>query len=286
MNNQEMTIREMEEKARAMRRKIMDMMEEAEIEAGHVGGGLSMTDILVVLYYRMMRIDPSNPAWPERDRFVLSKGHGCLGLCPVLADRGYFPVERLATFNKLDSGLGVHPDMHKIPGIEMSTGSLGHGLAVAVGMGLAARYHRQDFRIFVMMGDGECQEGTIWEAAMAAAHHRLGNIVGIVDRNMYQVDGHTEEITAIEPLADKWRAFGWEVLEVNGHDIPAIVELFDGLDVGLHRSQPTVVIAHTLKGRGVKFMEEDPVPWHYAPMTAEQIKEARRDIDRMKPITR
>lgn len=282
MNKRQMTIPELEEKAREIRLTIIDLMRVAQ--AGHVGGALSMTDILIVLYYRILRVDPSEPHWPDRDRFVLSKGHGGLGVCPVLADVGFFPTERLMTFNKLDSGLGVHPDMRQIPGIEMSTGSLGHGLAVAVGMGLAARYLGEAFRVFAMMGDGECQEGTIWEAAMAASHHRLGNIVGIVDRNMYQIDGHTEGVTAIDPLDEKWRAFGWEVLEVDGHNIPALVELFEGLDVGLHRSKPTVVIARTIKGRGVKFMEGDGAAWHYAAMTTEQMEEAKRDITNMEPV--
>ena len=279
-----MTIEELKDKARYIRNKIIDLTVTAG--SGHVGGALSMTDVLVVLYYRVLRIDPMRPDWPERDRFVLSKGHGGLGLYPVLADRGYFPAEELRTYNKLDSRFGMHPDMLKVPGIEMSTGSLGHGLPVAIGMALAARNHRQGYRVFVLMGDGECQEGTVWEAALTAAHYRLGNIVGIVDRNMYQVDGHTEELAALEPLAEKWRAFGWQVVEVDGHSIPALVKLFDGLDVGLHRSQPQIVIANTVKGRGVGFMERGGAAWHLGSLNDDQIEEARRDIARMGATTR
>jgi transketolase len=277
--DQRMSIEELEQKARFIRQRIIDLTVTAG--SGHVGGALSMTDVAVVLYYRILRIDPSRPDWPERDRFVLSKGHGGLGLYPILADLGYFPAEELKTYNKLDSRFGMHPDMRKIPGIEMSTGSLGHGLAVAIGMALTARLRQERHRICVLMGDGECQEGTVWEAAMAAAHHRLGNIVGIVDRNMYQVDGGTEELAALEPLVDKWRAFGWQAMEVDGHDIPELVRVFEGLDVGLHRSQPTVVIANTIKGRGVGFMERGGAAWHLGSLSDDQVEEARRDIARM-----
>ena len=282
--NLKMSIAELEDKARFIRQRIIDLTVTAG--SGHVGGALSMTDVAVVLYYRILRIDPSRPDWPERDRFVLSKGHGGLGLYPIMADRGYFAPEELETYNKLDSRFGMHPDMLKIPGIEMSTGSLGHGLAVAIGMALAARHHRQGYRVFVLMGDGECQEGTVWEAAITAAHYRLGNIVGIVDRNMYQVDGHTEELAALEPLAEKWRAFGWQAVDVDGHDISALVDVFEGLDVGLHRSQPQVVIADTVKGRGVGFMEQDGATWHLGSLTDDQIEEARRDIARMGATSR
>lgn len=282
--NQTMNIAELENKARFIRQRIIDLTVVAG--SGHVGGALSMTDVAVVLYYRILQIDPSRPAWSERDRFVLSKGHGGLGLYPILADRGYFPPEELETYNKLDSRFGMHPDMLKIPGIEMSTGSLGHGLAVAIGMALAARYHGQGYRVFVLMGDGECQEGTVWEAAITAAQYRLGNIVGVIDRNMYQVDGHTEDLAALEPLAEKWRAFGWQAMEVDGHDMSALVKLFDSLDPGLHRSQPQVVIANTVKGRGVGFMERDGAAWHLGSLTDDQVEEARRDIASMKVTTR
>lgn len=248
----------LENKAAEMREGVIKLTNIAG--SGHIGGALSMIDILVVLYFHVLRFDPSNPRWKDRDRFILSKGHGCIGVCPILADVGYFPVEKLATFNQLDSPFGMHPDRNKIPGIEMSTGSLGHGLSVSIGAALALRLDKIDRRVFCLMGDGELQEGMVWEAAMAAAHHKLGNIVGIVDRNGLQVDGFTEDIMALEPLAEKWRAFGWRTYEVDGHDIGALLECFENLPPASD-VKPTIIIAKTVKGKGVSFME-NTIAWH------------------------
>jgi transketolase len=229
--------------------------------SGHIGGALSIIDILVALYYHVLKFDPKNPRWPERDRFILSKGHGCIGLCPVLADVGYFPVELLDTFNHLDSCFGMHPDGNKIPGVEISTGSLGHGLSIAVGVALAARLDGANHRVYCLMGDGEVNEGMIWEAAMSAAHYGLGNLVGIVDRNGLSLDGPTEEIMALEPLRQKWEAFGWRARQVDGHSFEEILDAFAQLASPKDR-QPTVLIAQTVKGKGVSFME-NTIEWHY-----------------------
>ncbi|MEW5945651.1 MAG: transketolase [bacterium] len=246
---------------------------------GHVGGALSMTDVLVLLYNHVLRIDPENPKWMERDRFILSKGHGGLCICPVLADRGFFDEKLMDTFNQLDSPFGMHPDMNKIPGIEMSTGSLGHGLSVGVGAALAGRLDGAKWRVYVLTGDGECNEGTIWEAAMSAKHYRLGNLVCIVDRNKLMIDGATEDVMSLEPFADKWRAFGWDVKEVDGHDFEAMIDVFEALPP-VESGAPTCVIAHTVKGRGVSFMEGE-AKWHYGGLDAEKEKKALEDIDRM-----
>jgi len=229
--------------------------------SGHIGGSLSILDILVTLYYSVLKYDAKNPQWPERDRFILSKGHGCIGLCPVLADVGYFPVEMLDTFNQLDSCFGMHPDGKKIPGVEISTGSLGHGLSIAVGIALAARLDHAKHRIYCLMGDGELDEGMIWEAAMSAAHYKLGNLVGIVDRNGLSLDGKTEDVMALEPLAQKWEAFGWRVCQIDGHSFEELLDTFAKLP-GSDDRQPTVIIAKTVKGKGVSFME-NTIDWHY-----------------------
>lgn len=248
---------------------------------GHVGGSLSMMDVLVALHYHILKIDPKNPKWPERDRFVLSKGHGGIGLCPVLADLGFFPEEAMADFNQLDSPFGIHPDMHKIPGVEMSTGSLGHGLSVCVGMGLAQRLDKANWRVYCVLGDGECNEGSVWEAAMAAAHYKLGCLTAIVDRNMFSIDGSTEDVMALEPFADKWRAFGWNVLEIDGHNMEEIVDTFENLPP-VTNEKPTAVIARTVKGKGISFMENDPA-WHYGGIDAEKEEICMKELEEARP---
>ena len=277
--SKEELIRFLEAKAAETRESIIKIT--CVAGSGHVGGGLSMTDILVALYYHVLKYDPHNPKWPERDRFILSKGHGAIALCPVLADVGYFPVEKLDTFNQLDSPFGMHPDLNKIPGVEMSTGSLGHGLSVAVGAALSARVDNARHRIFCLMGDGELDEGLIWEAAMSAAHYKLGNLVGIVDRNGLSLDGFTEDVMTLEPLLQKWEAFGWRAQEIDGHDMGALLDAFANLPP-TSDTQPTIIIARTVKGKGVSFMEKT-VDWHYGNLDEELRDQALAELKSKKP---
>ena len=272
-------IRFLEEKAAEMRESIINLT--CTAGGGHVGGGLSMIDILVALYYHVLKYDPHNPKWPERDRFILSKGHGCIALCPVLADVGYFPVEKLDTFNQLDSPFGMHPDCNKIPGVEVSTGSLGHGLSISVGVALSARIDSASHRIFCLMGDGELDEGSVWEAAMSAAHYKLGNLVGIVDRNGISLDGVTEGIMALEPLLQKWEAFGWRAQEVDGHDMRALLDIFKKLPP-TSDTKPTIIIAKTVKGKGVSFME-NTIDWHYGNLDEELRDQALAELRSKRP---
>ncbi len=229
-------------------------------KSGHYGSVFSAAEIFAVLYYHRLRYDPQNPGWPERDRFILSKGHAAVGLYPLLADVGFFDPSLLDSYTRLHSPFGDHPDMRKIPGIDFSSGSLGHGLSVGVGMALAARVTGRDYRVYTLLGDGELDEGQVWEAAMSAAHFDLGNLIAIVDRNRVSVDGETAEVMEIEPLADKWTAFGWRVQEVDGHDLEALLDCLTGLPAPTS-GQPTVIIAHTLSGKGVSFMEHK-FEWH------------------------
>jgi transketolase len=264
---------ELNKLARTTRRQILEMFVAAG--GGHFGGSLSVVEILVALYGAVLRIDPARPEWPGRDRLLLSKGHASGAYCAVLANAGYFDDALLCTFNKLDSPFGMHPDMHKIPGCDMSTGSLGHGLPVGIGMALAARADGKDTRVYVVMGDGECQEGTVWEAASVAAQFKLDHLTAIVDRNRLSLDGGTEEINALEPLAQRWQAFGWHVLEADGHDLAAIYRCIgEAQDMA---GRPTVLIAHTVKGKGISFME-NKYQYHYATLSAEQVQAARSEL--------
>jgi transketolase len=262
-------------KAAETRKKILELARIAM--GGHIGGGLSMVDVTVALYHHVMNIDPKNPAWPERDRFILSKGHGAIALDPVLAQMGYFPTEKLETFNQLDSPFGMHTNAHSTPGIEHSTGSLGHGLAVGVGMALGAKLDGAKWRVFCLLGDGELHEGSVWEALMSAAQFKLGNLVAIVDRNKFCIDGPTEELMALEPLADKLRAFRWNVVEVNGHSMAELLNAFEELPPATS-SVPTIVIAHTEKGYGVSFMQGQS-KWHYGAIDSDLEAQAVQEID-------
>ena len=273
---------ELQNKAVDIRKKIVQLS--ATAGGGHLGGSLSMVEVLVALYYHVMKYDPGNPDWPERDRFVMSKGHGALGLCPVLADVGYYPEELMCNFNDLDSPFGMHPDMNKIPGIEMSTGSLGHGLSISVGVALSGKLDSADWRVFCLLGDGECDEGMVWEAAMSASHFKLGNLIAIVDRNGYSLDGPTEEIMALEPFAEKWRAFGWNVLDVNGHDLDQLLDAFDRVP-DAHADKPTCIISNTTKGKGVSFMESAN-EWHYAGCDDELTAQALAELEACRPERR
>lgn len=243
--------------ARQLRRHVISMLGEAG--SGHPGGSLSAADIVAALYFRVLRLDPHRPDWPERDRFILSKGHAAPLLYAALAERGFFPVEELRTLRQLGSRLQGHPDLRKLPGVEMSTGSLGQGLAAANGMALAGKLDRREYRVYVLLGDGEIEEGMIWEAAMAAAHYRLDNLTAFLDYNGLQIDGPVKEVMSVEPVADKWRAFGWYVLEINGHDFREILGAVE--EARSVRGRPTMVICHTVKGKGVSFMENE-VKWH------------------------
>jgi transketolase len=227
--------------------------------AGHPGGSLSATDIVTALYFRVMRIDPQNPRWADRDRFILSKGHACPVWYAALAERGFFDRSHLATLRRLGSILQGHPDMNKVPGIDMTAGSLGHGLSVGVGMALAGRLLRSDYHVWVVIGDGESQEGSIWEAAMSGAKWRLDNLTAILDRNNLQNDAFVNDLMPIEPLADKWRAFGWHVDDIDGHDMAAVVTALEGARD--RKGAPTIVIARTVKGKGVSYME-NVCEWH------------------------
>jgi len=226
--------------------------------SGHAGGSSSAADILAALYFHRMRIRAHEPEWPDRDRFVLSKGHANAALGAVLAKAGFIDDEVLDRFYHFESPFGMHPDI-KVPGVEMCTGALGHGLAIAIGMALGARMQGKDFHTFVMLGDGELHEGSNWEAAMAGAHYRLSNLTAIVDHNKIAQSGRVTELIDIDPLGDKWRAFGWEVREIDGHDMESVVDTLDALP--LNPGKPTALIAHTVKGKGVSWAE-DTYLWH------------------------
>lgn len=244
--------------ARRVRRRAVEMVFAAQ--SGHPGGSLSAADLLVALYFCHLKRDAERPAWPERDRFLLSKGHATPGFYAVLAEAGYFPASELATFRRFGGRLEGHPSLASgLPGVEVQGGSLGHGLAIGVGMALAARMERRDSRVWVMLGDGELQEGEVWEAAMAAAHLRLGNLVAIVDANGVQQDGLVAEIMGIEPLIAKWEAFGWAAREIDGHDMDEILRAYGW--ACLVGDRPAVIVARTVKGKGVSFMEGRP-EWH------------------------
>ncbi|MEI8010952.1 MAG: transketolase [Candidatus Omnitrophota bacterium] len=264
----------LQEKARFIRRNILEMIVAAN--KGHIGGAFSCVDILTVLYYLpVLRYDPGRVLWPERDRFILSKGHACEALYVVLADLGFFPKDELARYQK-GGMLSGHPD-RRVPGIEADTGSLGHGLGIACGMALRARMDRRAYLTVALLGDGECCEGSVWEAAMFAAHRRLGNLVGIIDANGVCSTDILADCAAVEPLTDKWRAFGWEVVEVDGHDLAPLVRVMEGCRSRDINGKPLMMIARTIKGKGVSFMEGDPV-WHHGVPKGVQVNQARLEL--------
>jgi transketolase len=265
----------LEEKAHELRKLTVETV--AWAGSGHIGGALSAMDILTILHHKYMRLDPKRPDWDERDRFVCSKGHIGVGYAPLLADLGYFDRELLKEYNHTGSSLGMHLDSTKVKGVEASTGSLGHGLAVGLGMALGARVKGEKWRTFVLLGDGECDEGAVWESAMAASHFKATNLVAIVDRNKCMIDGPTEEVMALEPFADKWRAFGFDALSVNGHDFDALA---GALDAALAAwDKPAVVIADTIKGCGIDFIAGD-YRWHYGAFDADKKAEALASLER------
>jgi transketolase len=243
-------IKKLEEKARIIRNHVLKMIFEAE--SGHPGGSLSCVEIITALYFYAMGYRVDNPKWAGRDRFILSKGHATPVLYAALAEAGFFSPNVLGTLRKTGSMLQGHSDI-RVPGVEVSSGSLGQGLSIANGIGLSAKMKMEKFRIFVLLGDGECDEGQIWEAAMLSSHYKLDNVTAIIDRNGLQTDGPTEKIMSLEPIAEKWAAFGWNVIEINGNQIGEVISAIDG--AVRFRGKPTVIIAHTFKGKGVSFME-------------------------------
>jgi transketolase len=260
--------------ARTIRRHVVQMTHRAK--ASHVGTSLSMAELLAVLYGGILRVDPSTRESLDRDRFVLSKGHGCAGLYAVLAERGFFPPARLGEFYQDGTRMAGHVTHGGIPGVEVSTGALGHGLSIACGMALAGRRDRRQFRVFALLSDGECDEGATWEAALLAGHHRLDTLVAIVDFNKIQSLGAVKEVLDLEPLAQKWKAFGWEAREIDGHDIAEIHCALS--EIPLAPGRPTCVVAHTVKGKGVSFMENDLL-WHYRAPDATELARALAELD-------
>jgi len=243
-------------------------------KSGHTGGSLSCIDIIVTLFYEIMKIDPKNPDWDHRDRFILSKGHSVEAYYSVLADLGFFPKEQLENYCKYGSILTGHPTT-KVPGVEVNTGALGHGLAVGVGIALAGKIDKKNYRVFVLMGDGELDEGSVWEAAQIAAHYQLDNLIGIVDRNYLQISGNTEEVSKLESLKEKWQAFGWVVKEVNGHDFEQMIKVFSEIPT---KKSPHLVLARTTKGKGISFIE-GKINWHHKVPNDEEYKIAIRELD-------
>ena len=258
--------------ANRLRRHVLDMIWKAG--SGHLGGSLSCGEIIAALYFRILRIDPQKPLWNGRDRFILSKGHGVPMLYAALAERGFFPTDELDTLRKLNSRLQGHPDMTRLPGIDMSTGSLGQGLSTGIGMAVGAKLRKLDYRVYVLLGDGELQEGQIWEAAMSAPKFDIDNLVAICDLNGVQLDGHVEDIMPIAPIEDKWKAFGWNTISIDGHSMEKVLWAFDKAHKAKH---PTVILAHTVKGKGVSFMENDHL-WHGQPMDSRQYEIAVQEV--------
>lgn len=275
MTQTPMSIDELEQMAATIRCDIIDMI--CTAEAGHPGGSLSAADVVTALYFRLMRIDPKRPDWPDRDRFILSKGHACPVWYAALAERGFFDKKHLSTLRRMGSILQGHPDMNKCPGIDMTAGSLGHGLPAGVGMALAGRLRKKDYHVWIVIGDGEIQEGSIWEAAMSAAKWKLDNLTAILDRNHLQNDDCVDDLMPIEPVADKWRAFGWNVVEIDGHTMGQIVPALE--EAKAARGGPTLILANTIKGKGVSYME-NVCEWHGKAPCKEEADKALEEIRR------
>ncbi len=269
-----LSVKEMKAIAKRLRRHIISMIGRAG--SGHPGGSLSAVEIVIALYFRVLRHKPQDPGWSDRDRFILSKGHAAPVLYAVLAECGYFPVDELTTLRRLDTRLQGHTDCTVTPGVEMSAGALGQGLSFAIGVALASRLNSQKYRVYVLLGDGECNEGQVWEGAMAAAHFKLDNLVAIVDNNGQQIDGWNREVMNLDPFNKKWQSFGWHVIEVDGHDLTQLTQAFD--QAKLVEGQPVVIIAHTIKGKGVSFMENNP-DFHGKAPNAEQVEIALKELE-------
>ena len=271
----EADIRHLKTLAHRLRVKVLKMI--CRYGYGHVGGSMSIVEILSVLYYHEMQLDPDNPKWEDRDRFILSKGHACFTQYAVLADLGIIPEEALLHPYEVDSMIQAHPELGLTPGIEMSTGALGQGLSAGIGMAIGARLRKSAFRVYVVLSDGELDEGQVWEAAMMARKYKLDNLVALVDYNAFSLSGRITEVMPLEPLADKWTAFGWHVIQVNGHSVSQLVHALD--EARGTRDKPTIILAHTVKGRGISFLE-DRWDSHATPLSREQAEHALRDLDR------
>ena len=269
-----LSVAEMQAIAKQLRRHIVTMIGKAG--SGHPGGSLSAVEILTTIYFKILRHNPQDPQWQDRDRFILSKGHAAPALYATLAESGYFPVEELATLRQLDSRLQGHTDRTKTPGVEMSAGSLGQGLSFGIGTALAARLDSRDYRVYVLLGDGECNEGQVWEAATAAAHYKLDTLVAIIDRNQQQIDGWTYDVMNTEPFDKKWQAFDWHTIITDGHDIHQLIEAFN--QAQQVKGQPTAIIARTTKGKGVSFMENN-LDFHGKAPTPEQVATALKELE-------
>lgn len=266
-------IEDLEKKAKRIRQLIVTML--AKAGSGHPGGSLSSTDLITALYFAVMRLKPLEPHWPDRDRFHMSKGHCCPLWYALLAESGYFPTEKLWTLRQLGSMLQGHPD-RRTPGVEVASGSLGQGLSISVGMSLAGRLDKKDYRVYCLMGDGEIQEGNIWEAAMSAAHYKCDNLCGILDYNGFQIDGKVKDVMNLEPLIDKWKAFGWHTIEIDGHNMRQIVSAYE--EAKTVKNKPSIIIAHTIKGKGVSFME-NVVDFHGRAPTKEEAEKALKELE-------
>ncbi|MBA7482469.1 Apulose-4-phosphate transketolase subunit A [subsurface metagenome] len=272
-------IRDLKKKAITIRQEIIKMTSKAN--SGHLGGSLSCVDILVALYFHQLKCNPQNPSWPDRDRFILSKGHAAPALYATLALRGYFPKEELSTFRDINSRLQGHPDNRKTPGVEASTGSLGQGLSVGIGMALGFKLANRGNYVYVLVGDGELNEGQMWEAAMFANHYKINNVTVLVDRNHGQNDGRTKEIMSLEPISTKWAAFGWNVLEIDGHNIKDILDILDRSMED--RGKPVAIIAETVKGKGVPLIEGNN-DYHARPLPDELVSQAVEELERRKKL--
>ena len=266
-------IKQLEEKAKQIRRLIIQML--AKAGSGHPGGSLSSADLITALYFMILRHNPKEPNWPGRDRFHMSKGHCCPLWYAVLAESGYFPSKELWSLRQLGSILQGHPD-RRTPGVTVASGSLGQGLSVALGMSLAARIDKKDYRVYCLLGDGETQEGNIWEAAMAASHYKCDNLCAMLDYNGFQIDGRTKDIMNLEPLVSKWQAFGWHAIEIDGHNIKEILSAFD--EAKTIKGKPAIIIARTIKGKGVSFME-NVVDFHGRAPTPEEAQKALKELE-------
>lgn len=271
-----MEILELEYTALRIRQNILRLIRAGE--AGHVGGALSSVEIVTALYFHLMRLDPENPRWPQRDRFVLSAGHKCLVLYAALAERGFFDKSVLDTYGALDSRIPGHPNMHKLPGVETNTGALGHGLSIAGGMAIGLRLDKSPAKVYVLMGDGELAEGSNWEAASAASMHKLDNLIVFVDRNKLQISGPTVEVMSYEPLDERWRSFGWGVRTIDGHDLESIISTVN--QAPFEKGKPSVIIADTIKSKGLSFAE-GKVSYHYWKSGSEELKKAEEDLEKI-----
>jgi len=269
----EAQIKELEEKAKQIRRLIIQML--AKAGSGHPGGSLSATDLITVLFSAVLRHNPKEPAWPGRDRFHMSKGHCCPLWYAVLAESGYFSKDKLWTLRQLGSILQGHPD-RRTPGVDVASGSLGQGLSVGLGMGLSAKMDKRDYRVYVLLGDGEIQEGNVWEAAMACSHYKCDNLCAMLDYNGFQIDGKIKDIMNLEPLVAKWQAFGWHVMEIDGHNIREILAAYE--EAKATKGKPSIIIAHTIKGKGVSFME-NVVDFHGRAPTKEEAERALKELE-------